>query len=460
MTYYQNYRDKYIKYKSKYLNLINVVGGFNTKHNIDRYIDLFISNLEVNIATWVMFKNKIHVDTTNLLSHNRHKISKYYSHLFNIIDPTNNKYQSLIFFLFLNKLITIDFLYYKFYYYLNIFNIIDLTHNTVQTYTLETNKIKDRLKIDITRENIKIRELLENNQMIKEDKTSDKTQLLENHKIIHSILMDNYEYNHLFNCLHFYKLFNISTLLLSSSKLLSNTINYYVDNILDINLLDINNNFSDIHPFINLNTIIRDMNNYNPDNIMKQKVSDKLSLIYRKLDNINSELLILDESNYLDVNQYKTIATYFDLTQEQIDKILDDYTILSNDDDITPEKQQLILQPYIQSNAKDQQEFDEYYTQNIDYYSRSTDFNNLINIDKILVIFNFICRDFSKIKYLLFRYSGINNNEIYLNNNILIIKPKDMITSIFYGTSTTQWCTSAKYDNQFKNYFIEDIKNL
>jgi hypothetical protein len=93
-------------------------------------------------------------------------------------------------------------------------------------------------------------------------------------------------------------------------------------------------------------------------------------------------------------------------------------------------------------------------------YSRNGDFDNFNNIDKILIMFNFICRGFSKIKYLLFKYNGINNNEIYLYNNILIIKPKDMITSIFYGTSTSQWCTSAKFDNQFENYFLEDIKTL
>jgi hypothetical protein len=51
------------------------------------------------------------------------------------------------------------------------------------------------------------------------------------------------------------------------------------------------------------------------------------------------ELSSLDESNYLDIDTDKTIITYLDLTQEQKEDIINDYTLFSTDDDITLEKE-------------------------------------------------------------------------------------------------------------------------
>jgi len=84
-------------------------------------------------------------------------------------------------------------------------------------------------------------------------------------------------------------------------------------------------------------------------------------------------------------------------------------------------------------------------------------FENLCDIDKLITIFKYYTRTVSKIKYLLFSFLGPNNNEIYINKNVLIIKPRDMISAIFYGSSTTKWCTSANNDNDYKNYSSRNL---
>jgi len=173
-----DYKKKYIKYKLKYLNLskiFNINGGaFVTKNKIrEKYVQ-FIEQLRLNISDrkWLLEKNNIYYDTKNMLAlpdtdANKIKIiCNYYTHLINSIDPTNNKYQQLIFNLLLNGYINLDFLYNNFYYFLHIFNIMDLNLTTIDKNIIS---IKEQLltkKTELNTTSQEIKDLIDGKEKL------------------------------------------------------------------------------------------------------------------------------------------------------------------------------------------------------------------------------------------------------------------------------------------------------
>lgn len=74
-----------------------------------------------------------------------------------------------------------------------------------------------------------------------------------------------------------------------------------------------------------------------------------------------------------------------------------------------------------------------------------------IKMHKLFDRHNKIAKPLAKLKYLLIKYTGPDNNTKYFNNGTIIISPKDPISSIFYGRGT-QWCTSGIRNNLFHSY--------
>jgi hypothetical protein len=94
-----------------------------------------------NIDEWSINQNIIYNDIYYLLKNDNEKnkpiIITYLSHIINIVDSTDNKYQHLIFNQFLNRNINLSFISSQLYYYLNILN---LNTTTLISYIKDLNK--------------------------------------------------------------------------------------------------------------------------------------------------------------------------------------------------------------------------------------------------------------------------------------------------------------------------------
>ena len=187
---------------------------------------------------------------------------------------------------------------------------------------------------------------------------------------------------------------------------------------------------------------------------------EDLSIRFNQLkDNIKikKKQLIRDKKKIINSAEYIESLYEIDNYTYEIDNYTykSDRGIYESDNDIYLDEIQLLLE---YEKEKDEHEFNKYYKK----LNKKIKFNRLSDIDKILTIFNYKTQLFSKIKYLLFQYEGGDTikNKKYLNNNILIIKPCDIISSIFYATSTTKWCTAAKENNLFNRYYNGRNKNI
>jgi ankyrin repeat protein len=424
---------KYLKYKSKYLTLVNMIGGFNTDKEINKNYPRFLLKLENDLTDerWTMPKNNIYYDIVNILNKDvsstkiqQQKITKYYSHIINLIDPKDDKYRKLVFNLLLNDKINLDFLYYKFYYYLNIISIAELDINSINDKIKLLLKRLENRKNDMNKTNEDIIKLIDTK--IEMRRRGDLIKLQKIDEQINDIYEDDTTYQYLNYDLDTFIF--IQVLFEDKPKNIptDNFINY-THTIFNINLLDFSNNNLFNYPLLNLNTIDRSTktlkrNLLSYPNIISKQIFKKLNPIYEDLRIIKEKLLQLNIDNYTQVDE------------------------TDNFGDLIP----------------NQEDFNKYYEQIIANkpLDEQLPFNKLSNIDKILIVFNFKTRSFNKIKYLLFQYEGTNGNELYVNNNILIIKPKDMISSIFYATSTTKWCTAAKHNNLFSQYQNDNLHIL
>jgi len=519
MNYFDKYIKYKIKYTNLIGGAYNVKNEI--KKNYSKFIEQLYKNIEnwSLPKNYVYYQTKKILDNNNNLEEHNQEIINYYSNLIIKIDPTDNKYCKLIFELFLNNKINLHFLYYNLYYYLHIFNILDINEQKIkekkkiliqelENEKTEVNKINNSpefktllaIKIEIIKniseeknkqlskitkqenselfsikqeleridielkaveiqkktliankkelvelndstvieligqkeeeiksfqriiEQFKTRkkELINNKDLITKRELTINEQIVEYEQVLKELdkqIDEKYMEYHQYKTLHdqleiWNKLENIFT---SSSS------NYTIDDLLFfyINLLDFthNNLFQD--ELINLNIIQRPLECIGTQ--LNLNISEHLCDIYMNLDNIKNKLLELNRYNYLNNSN-----SYFDL--------------ITNQEDFNNYYQKLGKQ--IDKRIKD---------------SPILPFDNLCNINQLITIFKYYTQKVSKIKYLLFSYIGLENNEIYINKNVLIIKPRDMISSIFYGSSTTKWCTSAKKKNNYKEYSSRNL---
>ena len=391
--------EKYLKYKSKYLNLQKGgVSRTNVINMIDKNIEKIFKKLKQDIIIILSSNNlnlfyssfyyKIQYDLNldlNIIDYNEIKnneiikkeLTNYFYNLIMKIDPHCLNFCNWIIESYINnKFDNFHFISNKLYYYLNILKIIIHEFNNNILIDENNNNISIDDKIKNNNQSIdKIKQKINNNLKIEERKKKIKKN--KDNKIIlnkldnclEDIYMRNNEYNK-------YKIEN------NNLGLIKNVKKFKDFNLFYFNLFNFNDNdFNDINIFnssIDLKSIDRNID-INEANLISKKLSEYFNEIYMKIDKeINEKLLSLT----IDIN-FK---------------------------------------------------------------------NNIIEIFKK---FNNITKNCSRIKYLINPFKGIynilNNNKFYLDNNVLVVNPKDKISSIFYGIGT-KWCTSSFNNNKFKDY--------